>query len=102
MKELAIDSIGNPLEIGSFVIYDPTGTKGHVTEIMEDEDGIWVLLDKTNLYYKTEVITLIKKTKDKEIGEKIFTREDVDKMLEKEKETAKTTEMGDVSLESGG
>lgn len=102
MKEMVTDSIGIPLEIGCFVLYHPTGTKGHVTEIMEDEEGTWVLLDSTNLYYKVEVVTVIKKIKDKEIGEKIFTREEVDAALEKEKEAAKVTEMGDVSLESGG
>lgn len=97
-----VDSIGNPLNIGSFVLYYPTGTKGHVTEIMKDEEGIWALLDNTNLYYRTDVITVINKTKDKEIGEKIFTREEVGMVLEKEKDAAKVSEMGDVSLESGG
>lgn len=102
MKTIMTDSIGNPLDIGSFVVYSPTGTKGHVTEIMKDEEGTWVLLDKTNLYYRIDVVTVIKKIKDKEIGEKVFTREEVDMVLEKEKEAAKVSEMSDVSLESGG
>lgn len=100
--EAIVDSIGNPLDIGSFVLYYPTGTKGHVTEIMKDKEGVWILLDKTDLYYRTDIITVIGKTKDKEIGEKIFTREDMSTVLEKEKEAAKVSEMGDVSLESGG
>lgn len=100
--ENIIDSIGNPLKMGSFVIYHSTGSKGHVTDIMKDEEGTWILLDSTDLYYRTDVITVIEKIKDKEIGEKIFTHEDVSMILEKEKEAAKASEMGDVSLESGG
>ena len=92
---------GASLQVGSFVLYAPTGTKGYVTEIMHDEDGTWALVDKTDLYYKTEVLTVIEKVEDKELGEKAFTVEEIDKKLEKEKEAA-PTEMSDVSLESGG
>ena len=95
------DSEGNPLTVGSAVIYGATGTKGYVTEIMSDEEGTWALVDKTDLYYKTEVLTVIKEVEEKEIGEKIFTREEMDEALEKEKEAA-PVEMSDVSVESGG
>ncbi len=102
MSETPIfDSGGNPLQIGSSVLYAPTGTKGNITEIMSDGEGTWALLDKTNLYYKPEVLTVIKEVEEKEIGEKIFTREEVGEKLEKEKEAA-PTEMSDVSVESGG
>ena len=60
-----------------------------------------MLVDKTNLYYKPDVLTAIKEVEEKEIGEKIFTREEVGEKLEKEKEAA-PTEMSDVSVESGG
>ncbi len=96
-----LDSTGKPLHVGSYVLYAPTGTKGKVSEIMTDEEGTWVLVDETNLYYKAEVLTSIEEIKEKEVGEKIFTREEVSKTLEKEKEAA-PTEMSDVSLESGG
>ncbi len=95
------DSIGNPLHVGSSVLYGATGTKGYVTEIISDEEGTWALVDKTNLYYKTEVLTVIKDVEEKEVGEKIFTREEMDKALEKEKESA-PKEMSDISVESGG
>jgi hypothetical protein len=98
---MVTDLAGNPLHVGSFVLYPPTGTKGFVTEIMSDEEGTWALVDKTNLYYKTEVLTAIKKVEEKELGEKVFTREEVGEKLEKEKEAA-PTEMSDVSVESGG
>ncbi len=102
MSEIKVyDSMGNTLQQGSFVLYEPTGTKGHVTEIMSDEEGTWALVDGTDLYYKTEILTLIKEVREKEIGEKVFTLEEVGEALEKEKESA-PTEMSDVSLESGG
>lgn len=102
MGEIEVsDSTGNPLHTGSFVLYAPTGTMGNVTEIMSDEEGTWALIDKTNLYYKTEILTLVKKEDEKEVGEKIFTREEVSERIEKEKE-AVPAEMSDVSVESGG
>ena len=96
------DFNGQPMKLGNFVIYHPTGTKGYITEIMEDEEGIWALVDKTNLYYKAEVLAVISETKEKEVGEKIFTHEEIGHALEKEKDAAKISEMGDVSIESGG
>ncbi|MCZ7393432.1 MAG: DUF2098 family protein [Candidatus Methanoperedens sp.] len=102
MSETPIfDSGGSPLHVGKSVLYAPTGTKGNITEIMSDEEGTWALVDKTNLYYKPEVLTVIKEVEEKEIGEKTFTREEVGEKLEKEKEAA-PTEMSDVSVESGG
>jgi hypothetical protein len=95
------DSLGTPIHVGSYVLYGATGTKGHVTELMSDEEGTWALVDKTDLYYKTEVLTVIEKVEEKEIEEKAFTREEVGEKLEKEKEAA-PTEMSDVSVESGG
>ncbi len=96
-----LDSGGNPLQVGSPVLYTPTGTKGHIAEIMSDEEGTWALVDKTNLYYKPEVLTAIKEVEEKEVGEKVFTRQEVGEKLEKEKEAA-PAEMSDVSVESGG
>ena len=95
------DSTGNPLHVGSFVMYSATGTRGTVTEILSDDEGAWALIDKTNLYYKTEVLNIIKKTEEKELAEKEFTREEVSEAVEKEKEAA-NAEMSDVSVESGG
>ncbi len=95
------DSTGNPLDVGCAVLYSATGTKGHVTEIMSDEEGTWALIDKTNLYYKTEVLTVVREVGGKELREKVFTREEVGEKLEKQKESA-PTEMSDVSVESGG
>jgi hypothetical protein len=102
MSEIKVsDSAGNPLHVGSFVLYTNTGTKGNVIEIVSDDEGTWALVDKTNLYYKTEVLKIINPVEEKELGEKILTREEVNEVLEKQKE-AGNAEMSDVSVESGG
>jgi hypothetical protein len=102
MSEIeAIDSTGSSLQVGNIVLYSATGTKGTVIEIMSDKDGTWALIDKTNLYYKTEVLKTINRIEDKELREKEFTREEISETLEKHKEASKA-EMSDVSLESGG
>ncbi len=102
MSEIkATDMAGNPLHIGNFVEYVNTGTKGNVIEIISDDEGTWALIDKTDLYYRTEILKIVNKVTEKEIGEKIFSREEINEALEKQKEASKA-EMGDVSLESGG
>jgi len=102
MSEIkATDMSGNPLQIGNFVEYVNTGTKGNVTEIISDHEGTWALVDKTDLYYKTEVLRKITQVKENEIGEKIFSRDEINEVLEKQKEASKA-EMSDVSVESGG
>ncbi len=53
-----LDIDGNPIVIDSVVRYINTGTVGRVLDIKEDEDGIWVLMDTTGLYYKPETLVL--------------------------------------------
>ncbi|VVB84954.1 Uncharacterised protein [uncultured archaeon] len=97
----AFDMAGSPVKVGSNVLYIATGTRGTVTEIMSDEDGTWALVDKTNLYYKTEVLKTIKRTDEKELTEKQFTLDEVNQVLEKQKEFV-PTEMDHSNVESGG
>ncbi len=97
----AFDLAGSPVKIGSNVLYSPTGTRGTVIELLSDEDGTWALVDKTNLYYKTEVLKTIERTEDKELSEKQFTLDEVNQALEKQKEFV-PTEMDHSNVESGG
>jgi hypothetical protein len=97
----AFDQTGSPLKVGSIVLYSATGTRGMVTELLSDEDGKWALVDKTNLYYKTELLKTIEKSEDNELGEKQFTLDEVNQALEKQKEFV-PTEMDHSNVESGG
>ncbi len=54
----ARDVDGNPILIGSVIRYLNTGTVGRVLELKEDEDGVWVLMDTTDLFYKPETLVL--------------------------------------------
>lgn len=54
----ALSMDGSPIEIGSVVRYLNTGTVGRVLDLKEDEDGIWVLVDSTGLFYKPETLVI--------------------------------------------
>jgi Uncharacterized protein conserved in archaea len=86
MSELKVFDIrGREIKVGDYVKYINTGTIGEVTEILEDEEGIWAFLDATELYYKIEFLELtdeIVKTESKgrdldaDIEERIRMREE--------------------------
>lgn len=102
MSELkASDMSGNPLKIGSFVEYVNTGTKGTVTEIISDDEGVWALIDKTNLCYKPDVLRIISRVEEKELAEKILSRDEINEALEKQTE-ATALESGEGSQVGGG
>ncbi len=98
----ASDISGNPLNIGSFVEYVNTGTKGTVTEIISDDEGVWALIDKTNLFYKPEVLRLIRNVDEKELSERKFSREEINETVEKQIEATKTLDIGEGSQVGGG
>ncbi|MCX9085275.1 MAG: DUF2098 family protein [Candidatus Methanoperedens sp.] len=103
MSELKVSDItGNPLKIGSLVEYVNTGTKGTVTEIISDDEGLWALIDKTNLFYKPEVLKIISSTEEKELVEKELSRAEINEALEKQIEAAKSLESGEGSQVGGG
>ncbi|MDY0266068.1 MAG: DUF2098 domain-containing protein [Methanimicrococcus sp.] len=68
MEELKVFDIrGLEIKIDDYVKYINTGTIGKVTEIMEDEEGVWVFLDSTELYYKVELLELTDEVVKEEI-----------------------------------
>lgn len=54
----ALSMDGSPIGIGSVVRYLNTGTVGRVADLKEDEEGIWVLVDSTGLFYKPEALVI--------------------------------------------
>jgi hypothetical protein len=70
----AHDINGNPITVGSYVLYLNTGSAGQVTELKQEEGTIWALMDTTGLYYNVEVLvitdaTAVKVKKEREAGE---------------------------------
>ncbi|MBW6517417.1 MAG: DUF2098 domain-containing protein [ANME-2 cluster archaeon] len=98
-----VDAHGQPLEVGSPVRYGGTGTTGHVTEIICDSEGAWAIIDTKDLLYKLESLTLLTELQQKdEMGERQFTKEEIEEVLEKAKDDAKEARLDDANLEAGG
>jgi hypothetical protein len=93
MAEFKVFDIrGREMKVGDYVKYINTGTVSKVTEIMEDDEGIWAFLNATELYYKIEFLELTDEiTKEKakrrdlesDIEEKIQMREEAIESLQK-------------------
>lgn len=89
----ATDINGSLIEIGSTVGYINTGTVGKVVDIKEDEDGLWVLIDEKELYYKPELLEITETT----------TKKSKEKPAEKKKPSEEGTEAPeDISHITGG
>ncbi|WNY29339.1 hypothetical protein MmiEs2_15660 [Methanimicrococcus stummii] len=92
MAELKVFDIrGREIKVGDYVKYINTGTIGEITEIMEDDEGIWAFLDSTELYYKIDLLELTDEVVKKEakrrdleadIEEKIRMREEAIESLQ--------------------
>lgn len=97
-----VDSAGHELAPGDQVRYEGTGTIGRVKEIIPDEQGIWVVIDTTDLLYQPRTLTFITgSVKEKAEEESQFTREEMAEVIAKKAESGPHS-MDDTSLESGG
>ncbi|HID26888.1 MAG TPA: DUF2098 domain-containing protein [Methanosarcinales archaeon] len=96
------DLNGNELKIGSMVRYIRTGTTGKVTNITSDNGVTWATMDTTDLLYDTRYLEVIEEVKKKEIGEKIFTAEEIEKAMEELEEQIDEVKAYDEDVESGG
>jgi hypothetical protein len=98
-----VDAHGHDIVIGSPVRYGGTGTKGHVIEIICDEEGAWAIIDSTNLLYRLESLKVLDELEAKaEMGERKFSTEEIQKVLDKAEEDAKEAKLDDANLEAGG
>lgn len=60
----AIDKIGNKIEVGSYIIYNNTGTIGEVLDIKTEDEESWVLVaidELTKLWYNAHYVELTDK-----------------------------------------
>ncbi len=98
---MAFDARDNEISIDDYVRYVDTGTVGKVLDIkMEDEIG-WVLIDKTDLWYKSKLVEILEE-KDINIKETPTGREvDVEELKEKA-EKLENMQMDSSVAEGGG
>ena len=73
------DVRGKPIQKGFHVRYTGTGSAGEAVDFKTDDQGTWVLLDTTDLWYKTNSIEVIGETEyNKMKDHTIFKSEKVD------------------------
>lgn len=94
---MVFDARGLEITLDSHVRYVDTGTMGKVIDL-KTEDGIeWVMLDKTDLWYRSDLVELLEEKDIK--ASNYYDREDDGEVdIEAMKEKAKTLE--DIQLDS--
>lgn len=93
----AMDINGKPITIGSSVRYVNRNTVGSVVDIKEDEEGIWALLDATDLYYKVDALEVIEAQVAKKEIEKVVTETEIKEYVKAEQEAATAEELSNVT-----
>ena len=56
---MASDARDKEISVDDYVRYVDTGTVGKVLEIKNEDEIDWVLLDKTDLWYKSNLVELL-------------------------------------------
>ncbi|WP_457620613.1 DUF2098 domain-containing protein [Methanopyrus sp.] len=85
------------LKVGDYARYVRTGTVGKVVDIKEREDGRWIQLDSTGLYYREDYVEKVEKEESKE---KEGT--DIEEVVEKIKELKEAFKDVDERVCEGG
>ena len=80
---MAFDAREKKIAVGNYVRYVDTGTIGQIVEIKTENDIDWVRIDKTNLFYRANLVELLD---EKDLNNKSdFDDDDVDIEALKEK-----------------
>lgn len=105
------DVRGKPIVKGYHVRYTGTGSTGEVTDLRSDDEGNWVHLDTTDLWYKTDALEVITdadynkiknhtifKSEDNEADEK----ENVKSKIKRSKTSFDNVDMSNELCDGGG
>lgn len=94
---MVFDARGLEITIDSHVRYVDTGTMGKVVDV-KTQDGIeWVKLDKTNLWYRANLVELLD---EKDIKKSTFYDERDDEELDVEALKEKASALEDMQMDS--
>ena len=100
---MVLDAREKEIAIDSYVIYVDTGTIGKVVEVKTSSDIEWVRIDKTDLWYRANLVELLD---EKDIKKSSFFDKDNDELdVEDLKEKAgslEDMEMDSSVAEGGG
>jgi hypothetical protein len=100
-NELSAVMDASEITVGMYVRYPNTGTTGTVESLETIEDRVFATLDSTHLRYRVDQLIPAGTTREKKREE----REDVRKVIEKEREDAAAlheTGMSDEMCDGGG
>ena len=98
---MASDARDKEISIDDYVRYFDTGTIGKVLDIKTEDEIDWVLIDKTNLWYKSKLVEVLDE-KDVKVKFTPTGRElDVEELKEKVSEM-ENMEMDSSVAEGGG
>ncbi|MHC1601744.1 MAG: DUF2098 family protein, partial [Methermicoccaceae archaeon] len=87
----------------SAVKYIGTGTTGKVKDIVEDDEGVWVVLDSNELLYKPEYMVYLKEgVKEKAEAEASYSLEELKRLQEERAERMQAAEADRGDVETGG
>ena len=100
---MAVDARDKEISVDDHVRYVDTGTAGKVIGIKTEDEVDWVKIDKTNLWYKAELVELLDE-KDIKVGfiPKSGDDDDVDVEAIKEKASKLENMQMDSSVAEGG
>lgn len=100
---MAVDARDKEISVDDYVRYVDTGTVGKVIGIKTEDEVDWVKIDKTNLWYKAELVELLDE-KDIKVGfiPKSGDDEDVDVEAIKEKASKLENMQMDSNVAEGG
>ena len=100
---MVFDARGLEIALGSYVRYVDTGTIGKVVDIKTQDGMEWVKLDKTELWYRSNLVELLD---DKDIKKSTLyddrDNQDLDVEAMKEKASALEDMQMDSSVAEGG
>lgn len=97
---MAFDARDKEISIDDYVRYVDTGTVGKVLDTKTEDEIGWVLIDKTNLWYKSKLVEILD---EKDINVKNMpTGRDIDIEDLKEKATKLENMEMDSSVAEGG
>ena len=98
---MAFDARDKEISLEDYVRYVDTGTMGKVIDIKTEDEVDWVLIDKTNLWYKAKLVEILDE-KDIKIKFTPSGREvDIEELKEKE-DKLENMQMDSSVAEGGG
>lgn len=93
--------------IGNHVIYSGTGSAGEVLDVRRDDEGVWVKVDSTQLWYNSRFLELIGreeymklKSRKSKRKIKVSNKEDDEKVATKKKVDATKKDLEGVDMSS--